>query len=147
MQPCDLNQPMRFNFDPDRGIATSAEFDGRLFQRAALCYSGTLPLMRSIAIDAITDSAVAVRNEGRLAWPAGLLIARREAYPLPAVGPGDRATISTGKDHATAGPAVRAAVGRMPTDGLAALWELDRSAIADSSARVSAWLFVPIVRR
>ena len=147
MQPCDLNQPMRFNFDSDRGLTTSAEFDGRLFQRAALCYSGTFPLMRSIAIDTITDSAVAVRNEGRLAWPAGLLIARREAYPLPAVGPGDRATISTGKDHATAGPAVRAAVGRMPTDGLAALWELDRSAIADSSARVSAWLFVPIARR
>jgi hypothetical protein len=147
MQACDPNQPMRFNFDAARGLTTSVEFEGRLFRSAALCYAGTLPLARSIAIDATSDSAVDVRNAGRLAWPSGVLIARRDAYPLPALGPGDRATISTHANHSAPGPAVRSALARMPTDGLAALWELDPAAIADSAGRVTAWLFVPIPRR
>ena len=147
MRPCDRNQPMRFNFDSDRGLTTSAEFDGRLFQRASLCYSGTFPLTRSIALDASTDSAMTLRNAGRLAWPSGLLLAGREAYPLPALGPGERATIPTRASHATPGQAVLTALARMPTDAVAGLWELDPAAIAHGSARVSAWLFVPIARR
>jgi hypothetical protein len=147
MQPCDPNQPVRLNFDAARGLTTSAGFDGRLFQSVSLCYSGTFPLARSIVLDATTDSTVTVRNGGRVAWPSGLLITQREAYWLPALGPGDRATLSTRADHAPSGPAVRTALARKPTEGVAALRPLDPSPIAESAVRTTAWVLVSVARR
>ena len=77
VQPCEAGQPIRFEVDASGGRALFAEFETRLFRQVALCYRGTFPMERSIAVEARADGSHAVRNSGARAWPRGVLLAGR----------------------------------------------------------------------
>jgi hypothetical protein len=141
---CDSTQPMRFDFDLSRGRATFAEFDTRLFRQIALCYSGTFPVARAIAIEARPEGLLHVRNAGSIGWPNGVLLAGGLVHELPALGPGDDAIIHTRRGKPFRDALVRTAMARTRTDGAAALWALELGGVADIPTQSKAWLLVSI---
>lgn len=147
-QPCDLNQPIRFDFDAARGQVVAAEFETRLFRQVRLCYSGSFPMARSLTTALRADGLREVRNTGPSAWPAGLLLAQGKVHALPAVAVGAHTAI----DAAAAGPPLGQAVARTAmarvrpdTDGVAALWPLDLTGVADGLIESMGWLLVSVV--
>jgi len=138
---------MRFAFDATRGLVTFAEFDTRLFRQVSLCYSGSFPVMRAIGIEAGSDGVVDVHNAGTLAWPPGVFLAGGLVHDLPAVGPGEKATIRTGAGKPPADAAARTALSRTPADAQAALWKLDLGSVADAPVDSAAWLLVALPPR
>jgi len=143
-QSCDPTQPMRFDFDASRGRATFAEFDTRLFQQISLCYAGSFPVARAIAIEARPDGLLQVRNAGGVGWPKGVLLAGGLVHELPALGPGDDAIIHSRSGKALRDALVRTAMARIQTDGAVALWELELDGVADIPPQSKAWLLVSI---
>ena len=141
-QPCDPARAMRLDFDPGRAQASAAEFDTRLFRQTSLCFSGSFPMARSIAVASGVDGSRQLRNTGAMAWPAGVLLADGRVHPLPALGPGAGATLPAQPGQPSPDAAARTAMTRMPTDGVAALWPLELGGVADLPARASGWLLV-----
>jgi len=141
---CDPTQPMRFDFDAGRGRATFAEFDTRLFRQISLCYSGSFPVARAIAIEARPDDLLEVRNAGRTAWPKGVLLAGGLVHDLPALGPGDNTIIRTHTGKPLRDALVRTAMARTQADGAAALWELELGGVAAVPIESKGWLLVSI---
>lgn len=143
-RPCDPKQAMRFDFDASLGRATTAEFDTRLFRPISLCYSGSFPVARTIAIDAGPDGLLHVRNTGSMGWRKGVLLAGGLVHELPALGPGGDAVIHSRSGKSFRDNVVRTAMVRTQTDGAAALWELDLGSVADSPLQSTGWLLVSI---
>jgi len=141
---CDPNQAMRFDFDASRGRATFAEFDTRLFRQVSLCYSGTFPVARAIAIDALPDGLLHVRNAGSIGWPKGMLLAGGLVHELPALGPGDDTIVHNQSGKQFRDKLLRTAMARTGTDGAAALWELELGGVADIPTHSKGWLLVSI---
>ncbi len=141
---CDPTQPMRFDFDASRRHATFAEFDTRLFRQALICYSGSFPMARAIAIEARPDGLLQVRNTGSIGWPNGMLLAGGLVHELRALGPGDDTTIPTRSGKPLRDAVVRTALARIRSDGAAALWELELGGVADIPPQSKAWLLVSI---
>jgi hypothetical protein len=144
---CDPRREVRMNFDAARGLATFAEVDARLLQPVALCYEGYVPVVRAVAIDARPDGVLAVRNAGTQAWPPGRLLAGRRVHELPALAPGETASIATEHGKPATDPAVRTALSRTPAEGEAVLWKLALAGGASEAAETNAWLLVSIPRR
>lgn len=140
---CDPSQPMHFEFDAHRSHATFAEFDTRLFRQVLLCYSGSFPVARTLAIEARPDG-LRVRNMGSIGWPHGVLLAGSLVHELPALGPGSDTIIHTGSGKPFRDGLVRTAMARTRIDGAAALWELELGGIADVPPQSKAWLLVSI---
>ena len=143
-RPCEPTQPMRFDFDAIRGHATFAEFDTRLFRQVLLCYSGSFPVARAIAIESRPDGLLQVRNTGSIGWPGGVLLAGGLVHELRALGPGDDTIIPTRSGKAFRDALVRTAMARTRTGGAAALWELELGGVADIPPQSKAWLLVSI---
>jgi hypothetical protein len=141
---CDPSQPMRFDFDATRGHAIFAEFDTRLFQQVLLCYSGSFPVARAIAIEARPGGSLLVQNTGSIGWPNGALLAGGLVHELQALGPGDETIILTRSGKPFRDGLVRTAMARTRTDGAAALWELELDGVADIPPQSKAWLLVSI---
>jgi hypothetical protein len=141
---CDPTQPMRFDFDASRRHATFAEFDTRLFRQALICYSGSFPMARAIAIEARPDGLLQVRNTGSIGWPNGMLLEGGLVHELRALGPGDGTTIPTRSGKPLRDAVVRTALARIRSDGAAALWELELGGVADIPPQSKAWLLVSI---
>ena len=141
---CDPTQPMRFDFDASSRHATFAEFDTRLFRQVLLCYSGSFPMARAIAIEARPDGMLRVRNTGNIGWPNGMLLAGGLVHELRALGPGDDTTIPTRSGKPFRDAVVRTALARIRTDGAAALWELELGGVAEIPPQSKAWLLVSI---
>ena len=141
---CDPTQQMRFEFDAIRGHATFAEFDTRLFRQVLLCYSGSFPVARAIAIEPRPDGLLQVRNTGSIGWPGGVLLAGGLVHELRALGPGDDTIIPTRSGKPFRDALVRTAMARTRTDGAAALWELELGGVADIPPQSKAWLLVSI---
>jgi len=141
---CDPTQPMRFDFDAIRGHATFAEFDTRLFRQVLLCYSGSFPVARALAIDARPNGLLQVRNTGSIGWPHGMLLAGGLVHELQALGPGDATIIDTHAGKPYRDTWARTAMTRTPADGAAALWELELGGVADIPSQSNAWLLVSI---
>ncbi|MEP7182738.1 MAG: hypothetical protein ABI886_11155 [Betaproteobacteria bacterium] len=141
---CDPTQAMLFDFDASRGRATFAEFDTRLFRQVSLCYSGSFPVARAIAIDARPDGLLHVRNTGSIGWPKGALLAGGLVHELPALGPGDDTIIPTRSGKSFRDNVLRTAMARARTDGTAALWELELGGVADIPLQSKGWLLVSI---
>jgi hypothetical protein len=141
---CDPAQPVRFDFDSSRGRATFAEFDTRLFRQISLCYSGSFPVARAIAIDTRPDGLLHVRNAGNIGWPRGVLLSGGLVHELPALGPGDDTIIHTRSGKPLRDALMRTAMARTQNAGAAALWELELGGIADIPARSKAWLLVSL---
>jgi hypothetical protein len=141
---CNRNRAARFEFDVNRGRLVAAEFDTRLFQPLALCYSGNFPVMRDVSVAARPGDALDIRNAGSLAWPAGTLAANGLVYAVPALGPGETATLSAAAGQPPPDAAARAALSRTPYDGYAALWPLELGSVADAPIDSAAWLLVTI---
>ena len=135
---------MRFDFDASRGRATFAEFDTRLFRQISLCYSGSFPVARAIAIEARPDGLLHVRNAGSVGWPKGVLLAGGLVHELPALGPGDDTIIHTRSGKPFRDALMRTAMARTRTDGAAALWELELGGVADIPTQSKGWLLVSI---
>jgi hypothetical protein len=141
---CDPNQPMRFDFDAGHGQATFAEFDTRLFRQVMLCYSGSFPVARALAIEARRDGMLQVRNSGSIGWPGGVLLAGGLVHELQALGPGDDVIVDTRSGKPFRNALMRTALARTRTDGAAALWELELGGVTDIPPQSKAWLLVSI---
>jgi len=141
---CDPNQPMRFDFDAGHGQASFAEFDTRLFRQVMLCYSGSFPVARAIAVEARPDGVLQVRNSGSIGWPAGVLLADGLVHQLRALGPGEGTIIPTRSGQPFRDALMRTALARTRSDGAAALWELELGGVADIPPQSKAWLLVSI---
>ncbi len=144
VRTCDAAQGMRFDFDAGRGRMTFAEFDTRLFQQVAFCYSGSFPVARAIAVDTRPDGSFGVRNAGSIGWPKGMLLAGGLVHPLPALGPGHETIIPVQSGKPFRDSLVRTAMARTQTDGTAALWELELGGVADIPPQSKGWLLVSI---
>ncbi len=144
VRPCPGSGEVSFLFDAARGRADWAEVDARLFQPIALCYSGSFPVMRAVAIDARAGNGIGVRNTGSLAWPAGTLVDQRQVYSLPPLGPGESARLRADSPGGDPDAATRAAMSRVPFEGHAALWPLELASVTDAPIDSSAWLLVPV---
>lgn len=141
---CDRNRAVRFELDATRGRPVLAEFDTRLFQALSLCYSGNFPVMRDVSVAVRPGDALDIRNAGSLTWPAGTLAANGLVYTVPALGPGETATLRAAAGQPPPDAAARAALSRTPYDGYAALWPLELGSVADAPADSAAWLLVRI---
>ena len=144
---CEPSQPMRFDFDAERGRLTSADFDTRLFRQISLCYSGMFPLERAITVEARPDALLSVRNAGRTSWPRGVILADGLVYDVPALGPGDSTILRTeaGKALRDDAPA-RVALARIRGDRVAALWALDPDDAAEAALGWKGWLLLAAPR-
>ena len=143
-QPCEPAQPMRFDFDAGRGVATFAEFETRLFRRVSLCYSGSFPIARAIAVEAHSDGSRQVRNAGTRAWPHGVLLSQGRVHDLPALGPGELSTLDAPSGQPGSDAALRLAIARTRPDRVAALWALELSGVGDVPAGSRGWLLVSV---
>jgi len=141
---CDPDQPMRFEFDASRGQATFAEFDTRLFRQVMLCYSGSFPVARAIAVETRPDGLLQVRNSGSIGWPGGVLLASGLVHDLQALGPGDDMIVHTRSGKPSRDALMRTALARTRSDGAAALWELELGGVTDIPPQSKAWLLVSI---
>ena len=144
---CDRQRRMQLAVDPARGQPVTASFDSRLFEPVALCYSGNFPVMRSVSVTPLDGDRLQVRNQGTLAWPAGLFLARGSVQDLPALDPGASATLNLVEGRPPGDAAARAALARTPYDGYALLWSLQLDTVADAPADAAAWLLVPVAGR
>lgn len=147
VQACDPGQEMRFEVDATGQRVAFAEFDTRLFRQVALCYSGSFPMLRTIAVDARADGSHAVRNAGARAWPQGALIVGSQVRDLPALDPGASAIIGSEVDASKRDAALRTALTRTQTQGTAALWQLDLAGVAGAPIDSQGWLLVSIAPR
>ena len=133
---------MRFEVDASGARALFAEFETRLFRQVALCYRGTFPMERSIAVEARADASYAVRNTGGRAWPSGVLLAAGRVHELPAIVPGAAAIVAGEARRPAADAALRLASTRIRIDETAALWALDLSGVAGAPVDSTGWLLV-----
>jgi hypothetical protein len=145
--PCDANDALHLAFDADRGRATFAQVDARLFGQASLCYAGYFPIMRVVVVDASPEDTLVVRNAGEQAWPPGKLLARQRVHELPALAPNAVATIVIRDGAPPNDAAARAALSRTPAEGQAALWKLALDGVVKPSIDTEAWLLVSIPPR
>jgi hypothetical protein len=141
---CDPRRRVRIALDADRGQPVHAAFDSRLFEPVALCYSGNFPVMRAVSITQREGGRLEVRNDGTLAWPAGLLASGGTVHDLPALDPGASATLRVDQGRPPPDAAARAALARTPYGGYAVLWPLQLDTVPDAPADASAWLLVPV---
>ncbi len=146
-QPCAPNRAMRFEFDAGRGRPTFAEFDTRLFDQTALCYSGSFPMTRAIEMHERPDGSRDIRNVGTIAWPSGWLLGGGLASDLPALGPGASSQISPQAGQPPRDAAMRMALRRTPSDAAAVLWELELGGVVDAPIDSKGWLHVSVPRR
>ncbi len=143
-QPCDPTQAMTFDFDARQGRAAYAEFETRLFRQVSLCYAGSFPMTRALAIEARAGGLRDVRNAGSMAWPAGVLLSGGLAHDLPSLAPAARTTIGAESGHPLQDAVLRTAMTRTGHDGVAALWELDLGGVADAPVESRGWLLVSV---
>ena len=143
-QACKSTQAMRFDFDASSGQVMFAEFETRLFRQVSLCYSGSFPMARAIAIEARDNGARDVRNAGPQAWPQGALLLGGLVHDLPALGPGAHAPVAANVGQAPGDAVRRTAMMRTRPDGAAALWALELDGVADIPADSKGWLLVSI---
>ncbi|MEP7138521.1 MAG: hypothetical protein ABI745_02765 [Caldimonas sp.] len=144
VQACDPVQPMHFELDATGQRVEFAEFDTRLFHQVALCYAGSFPMLRTIAVAARGDGAETARNAGSRAWPQGSLIVAGKVRDLPALDPGASAVIGAASAPGRRDDALRTALTRTPADGTAALWQLDLAGVAGAPIDSQGWLLVSI---
>ncbi len=144
VQSCEPGQAMRFDVDAGGERATFAEFDTRLFRQVALCYAGSFPMQRSIAVEARGDGSRGVRNTGTRAWPRGVLLVDGVARDLPALGPGAATVVDMQAPTPVRSTALRTASTRTPSDGTAALWSLDLAGVAGAPIDSTGWLLVSV---
>jgi hypothetical protein len=142
VQACEPDQAIRFEVDASGGRALYAEFETRLFRQFALCYRGTFPMERSIAVDARGDGSHAIRNTGARAWPSGVLLAGGVVHELPAVAPGAATIIAAEARRPARDAALRLALTRTQIEDTAALWALDLSGVAGAPVDSTGWLLV-----
>jgi hypothetical protein len=147
VRPCDADQAMRLELDPSRGHASSAEFDNRLFGQVALCYSGSFPMTRAMALEVRPDGSSVVRNEGPTAWPDGLLLAGGLVHDLPKLGPGAGMAFGPGTGRADRSALVRTATMRLSPDRGAALWPLELAGVVDATVESRGWLLLTATPR
>ena len=143
-RPCDRQRRVHLEFDAERGQPIDAAFDARLFESVALCYSGSFPVMRDLAVTELEGGHIEVRNRGTLQAPPGRLVAAGTVQDLPALAPGAAAILEAAGGRPPQDAAGRAALARAPHDGYALLWPLQLDTIADAPANAAAWLFVPV---
>jgi hypothetical protein len=143
-QACDAQRPVQFEVDALRGRPVSARFEGRLFDTAAVCYSGHFPVMRAVRVTPQADGAIEVRNDGALAWPPGTFVSEGAVQPLPALEPGKAVTLLGDAGRPPQDAAQRAALARTPFGGYGVLWPLALGTVTDAPAASAAWLLVPI---
>ena len=143
-QPCGTGPALAFDFDARSARMTSVEFDTRLFRQVALCYSGTFPMSRALAIEKHAAGVQEVRNAGTKALPAGVLLAAGRVHHLPALDPGARVTLVAQSGKPPRSAALRTAAARAPADGVAALWELELGGVASVPADSKGWLLVSV---
>lgn len=144
---CDRQRRVRISVDADHGRPVAAAFDARLFEQVALCYAGTFPVMRAVAIRLLDGGRVEVSNRGTLAWPSGTFVAGRTVQGLPALDPGSSATLRLDQGRPPPDDAARAALARTPYGGYALLWRLPLDTVANAPADASAWLLVPVAEQ
>ncbi len=141
---CEARRPARLEVDAVRGRPVSARFEGRLFDAVTICYSGHFPVMRAVGATPGPDGAIEIRNEGTLAWPPGSFITAGAVQPLPALAPGESATLHADRGLPPRDPAQHAALARTPYGGYGLLWPLALGTVSDAPAASAAWLLVPI---
>jgi hypothetical protein len=141
---CDPRRRVRIALDAHRGQPVHAAFESRLFEPVALCYSGNFPVMRAVSITPLEGGRLEVRNDGTLAWPAGLLASGATVHDLPALDPGASTTLRVDRGRPPLDAAARAALARTPHGGYALLWPLQLDTVPDAPADASAWLLVPV---
>lgn len=144
VQPCHAEQALRLEFDAGRGLVTFAEFEARLFQQVLLCYAGSFPVSRTLALGADQGGLREVRNAGTQAWPAGTLLAAGQVHELPALAPGAAVTVDAKAARSGRDAALRTALARTRPDEVAALWALELGGVADLPAASQAWLLVSV---
>jgi hypothetical protein len=141
---CDPGRPVRFDIDASTGRPASAVFKTRLFEPVALCYSGNFPVMRAVGVRPLDADRLEIRNEGSLAWPAGMLTANGHVHALPAMGAGASVTLKLDAGALPDSAAARAALSRTPFEGYAVLWPLELGSVAAAPRNSTAWLLVPV---
>jgi hypothetical protein len=144
VRSCAPAQAMRFDFDAARGQPGRVEFDTRLFSQVSLCYAGSFPFARAMAVDAPAGGVRTVRNTGSHAWPPGLMLADGGVVALPPLGPGAATTIDARTAPQRGDAAVRTAQTRLPASGLAALWELELGGVAALPGGSRGWLLMSV---
>ena len=144
VQSCEPGQAMRIGVDSSGERATFAEFETRLFRQVALCYSGSFPMQRSIAVEARGDGSRSVRNTGTRAWPDGALLVGGFVRDLPALGPGAATVVDAHGSAPARDKALQTASTRTPSDGTAALWSLDLAGVAGAPIDSTGWLLVSV---
>lgn len=142
VQACDANQAMQFDFDASRGRVAFAEFDVRLFSQAAVCYSGSFPIARKLAVEARADGRRELRNAGTTAWPGGLLLVAGLVQALPPLEAGATTVLDSNAGPPRRDVAVRTAQARVGPDATAALWELELGGVAELPVASKGWLLV-----
>lgn len=139
--PCPSSPMPRLEFDAAQDRAIRADFETRLFGRAALCFAGGFPMKREPVQETTADGRRSVRNGGSTAWPAGWWLEGGTWSGLPALAAGAQATPVSPAAPAN-GAAARTALSRVPPDQAAALWQLDLAGVGDLAPGSQGWLLV-----
>ena len=141
-QPCDATAALRLDIDARSGLASTAAFESRLFHQFSMCYSGTFPVSRALAVSPLADAQLQVRNTATQAWPAGRLLLPGQVHALPALAPGASAPLAAQAGRPPSGALERAALALVDADHPAALWALDLSGVSQVPAGSRGWLLV-----
>lgn len=147
VQACRTTQDLHLQVDPSTGQAMSAAFETRLFGQVALCYAGSFPIQRAVALQGEPGADRQVRNSAAMAWPAGLLLADARVQDLPAMAAGAQATLPGAARREPRSALERAALSRIGPEAGGALWELDLSGVARLPEGARGWLVMTAVDR
>lgn len=146
VRACRPAQPVHWAIEPRSGQPVDAAFPSRLFGQMALCYEGSFPIQRAIAVAGEPGADPQVRNGAAMAWPAGQLLWDSQVVDLPPMGAGASATLQVAARRPPRDALERAALARAGTGGTGALWELDLSGVASLPEGARGWLVMTAAR-
>jgi hypothetical protein len=143
-QSCRADDRVLWSWNAATRRFSSAEFQGRLFSSAALCYAGEFPVARSADVRALEGGRIALGNTGASMSPAGALAWNGRLFPVGELRPGEEIVVAPeGGTHTQGGPQGMA-LARTPLDAQAILWPLDLRRVTDAPSQSQAWLLLRV---
>jgi hypothetical protein len=143
-QSCRADDPTAWSWDAAGRRFSSAQFQGRLFSSASLCYSGEFPVARSAAARPAAAGRIALSNTGPSTLPTGVLAWNGRLFPIAALRPGEEIELAPHGGARAQGGAQGLALTRTPLDAQAILWPLELRRVPDAPAQSQAWLLVRV---
>ena len=141
---CDGVRPLVLEYDASGQTAQAAQVSTRLFSRSALCFDGSFPVTRSLAVSDAGGAAPRLHNPGPAAWPAGRLIAQGQVQALAPMAAAGATPVSATAGRAATDAVERLAQARTGVARWAALWPLDLDTVGALPAGARGWLLMTV---